>query len=421
MATTPPPPSPSALRVPAAPRHGAGYDQYSPYPTRTSARLANQRARSIQRTPSPGFANGDGRAGSRGSPKKQRKVEVPKASSSTGESFLSPPSPPSTANRRGKAAYSLSMAASASHSSDIPIPFALSSAHRTFRSTVEQGLLTPGKTPASHKKSICDPSPTSRNLFPPRCLRDIEIYTDPENRPFVLGLDENDNPFHDKPGTSNSQAPTKPSTRSQSRTKPHETDRKDGIFCVFRGKKVFRKFHQELDTEADEDGDDLGLFAARPDLLADNPDLVRGSPSRSAKPRALFGVQRKHHNAAEEDGTDEEDHAMAESSTPTATVMGPPDAPAAPAAPSPTRLLRSAARYDQNQLDVTPSVKTQAKKRISPFDYWQRKKQSPDEQADSSPASVKRDADSVGSPEAPTAKKTRGTHSRAGASSTPKV
>ena len=60
-----------------------------------------------------------------------------------------------------------------------------------------------------------------------------------------------------------------------------------------------------------EDEDDLGLFANRPDLLAENPDILKSvKPLRRGdiKPRILFPEPSKPTDGAEEDVTDVEDH-----------------------------------------------------------------------------------------------------------------
>lgn len=60
-----------------------------------------------------------------------------------------------------------------------------------------------------------------------------------------------------------------------------------------------------------EDEDDLGLFANRPDLLADNPDILKSvKPLRRGeiKPRLLFSTAVQPTDGDEEDVTDVEDH-----------------------------------------------------------------------------------------------------------------
>lgn len=191
MATTPPPPSPSALRVPAAPRHGPGYDQFSPYPTRYSARIASQRAsRSAEKTPPPEIPSSLSKGRSRGSPRKYRRVEEVHGKT------LSPPgsssNPPT--DTFSKDSHSLA------HN-----PSTLSGRSNRHSSTSHSqhhtvALPTPAKTP-SKKKVSGDFSSTARTLFPHSNMRakkstpfslesfdtsgpskNIEIYTDSRDR-----------------------------------------------------------------------------------------------------------------------------------------------------------------------------------------------------------------------------------------------
>lgn len=204
-----------------------------------------------------------------------------------------------------------------------------------------------------------------------------------------------------------------------------------------RGKKVFTRF-SDLEEE-EEDEDDLGLFATRPDLLADNPDILkRAKPltRNSIKPRILFpGATEGSRPLEEEDATDEEDVEGAEAQVsemqvaktqvrPTkvkSSMVTPavtPESPKIPQAPGATRLLRSSARF-ATQGEETPSGTNSAdtkRKRISPFDQWLRKKQAIEELSSSPAPPAKREADSSGdSPVTPhSAKKTRNT--RGGAS-----
>lgn len=200
MATTPPPPSPSALRVPAAPRHGAGYDQFSPYPTRHSARLASQRtSRPAEKTPPPEYPSSMSKGASRGSPRKYRRVEAGQVDGKT----LSPPG--STSNprtdtlsqdrRRFRGGLASAGDPSTSTLSDH------SNLHSSTTHSQHHSLPTPAKTP-SKKKISEDLSSTARTLFPvhstmrgrkstpfslesfdtSEASNDIQIYTDSRDR-----------------------------------------------------------------------------------------------------------------------------------------------------------------------------------------------------------------------------------------------
>ncbi|KGO51300.1 hypothetical protein PEX2_008670 [Penicillium expansum] len=314
MASTPPPPSPSELRVPRAPRHGAKHDNYEPYPTRYSARIAGQRApRIVQTTPPPSHPSASAKPG----PSKRT---------------LSPSSPGTTQPSPKKAARSHRTAASRIAPFDSELALPRSSAHHTSRSSAEQALPTPAKTP-SKKKVINSDSSTSRSLFPststpkrrkmdtpknhagepPAIFVDepltgytieaaeqelgISIHEDSRDRIPVVGPLSTDS-FISKAG----RAVGRPATRST-------TNHKDGAYYVHRGKKIFKRF-DDMEDEA-EDEDDLGLFANRPDLLADNPDILKSvKPLKRGeiKPRLLFSAPVQSTDGDEEDVTDVEDH-----------------------------------------------------------------------------------------------------------------
>ncbi|KAJ5188527.1 hypothetical protein N7491_004851 [Penicillium cf. griseofulvum] len=322
MASTPPPPSPSELRVPRAPRHGAKHDNYEPYPTRYSTRLAVQRAsRAVQTTPPPSH---------------------PSASAKPGVSkrTLSPSSPGTAKPSPRKAARSHRAAASRISPFESELSLPRTSSHNTSRSSAEQALPTPAKTP-SKKKVIGSDSSTSRSLFPststpkrrkmdttkqsaadsPAIFVDepligyniqaaeqelgISIHEDSRDRIPVIGPLSTDSFISQA-----ARAVVRPATRSN--PSPH-----DGAYFVHRGKKIFKRF-DDLEDEG-EDEDDLGLFANRPDLLADNPEILKSvKPLKRGdiKPRLLFPLAVTPTNG-EEDVTDVEDHEDHEPMSPT--------------------------------------------------------------------------------------------------------
>ncbi|KAJ5808212.1 hypothetical protein N7474_009481 [Penicillium riverlandense] len=427
MATTPPPPSPSALRMPAAPRHGPAYDEYEPYPTRASARLANQRVTRIEKTPPPSSPSVRSRAIA--SPKKQRKVEV---------EGLSPPrstpgSPRKKARLGGHADTHPTTSHSLSHTSVQSRPSHLHPP--TSRSTMAGDMLpTPIKTPS--KKAVDDQS-AARALFAPPMSTPkkskkhtgfslesfsedlapgqpaIQIYTDSRDRIPTMDPTE-DNPFYAKPAMPNAseKQPTRTSKRRAAKRDPEvegSLKRDDGIYCVFRGKKIFNRFSEE----ADNDDEDLGLLAARPDLMnTDTSDLltsVQPLTRSSIKPRVLFPTASKDDESHHEDeATDVEENAKDDLSTPS------PKSPlTTPASPGGTMRLRSGARFDKTQVDATPTMvsdlKKTEKKPSSPFARWQRKKQSPDDGTSTTPK--KREAGPVSSSSGPAPKRTRGVRS----------
>lgn len=196
------------------------------------------------------------------------------------------------------------------------------------------------------------------------------------------------------------------------------------IILCSRGKKLFRKFSNEPDEEAD--SDDLGLLAARPDLVDDSVDLhVRPLTRSSIKPRTLFEDFKKSKNAVqehnssltdEEAATDIEEHEdeldpRAESDTdPSHLTPIAKSNVATPTSPRGTsRETRSQASRHLHQ-DDTPSYPpgTHKGKRISPFNGWMRKKQNPSPTATETKMTNKRDADSVPNTITPPSKKTKG-------------
>ncbi|KAJ5674001.1 hypothetical protein N7462_009440 [Penicillium macrosclerotiorum] len=280
------------------------------------------------------------------------------------------------------------------------------------------------------------PSHLSLDSFEtPAAPKEIQIYTDSRDRipvsvaamktPFAAKI-EKDSPGKwaskrstNEPSSSSHDSPVTivyhPNDSDNEDTKKSITQ--DGMTMIFRGKKVYNKFEEEED-----DGDDeMGLFAARPDLLDDSDDLlssVQPLSRNSIKPRVLFPSQKPQDQDQsvheEEAATDDEDGYEADPQSPLADSKSPvftPQSPEFPRAPGATRLLRSNARFG-SQLDLTPTVSASSdakRKRISPFDQWLRKKQSPEDTAVPT-TPKKREADRSGSPVAPpSAKKTRST------------
>lgn len=240
MATTPPPSDLRELREPRAPRHGAGYDSFDPYPTRQSARLAGQRSSESHTTPPPP------------SPKKStRRSEI---------DTLSPPSTLSPRKKpvRGKA--SLLNETLDLESSDLS-DGAGASARRFSRSAILPGhsllLPTPAKTPR-HQKSIGNFGAAARSLFPVNASSSshtkgtkkpsgfsldsfhedstgnnssIEIFTDSRDR-IPVENKSLDNPFLSKPElkmSSDSETPKAKRQRVTSRRVAPEIDPKEAV------------------------------------------------------------------------------------------------------------------------------------------------------------------------------------------------
>lgn len=180
---------------------------------------------------------------------------------------------------------------------------------------------------------------------------------------------------------------------------------------------MFRKFNEPVESDGEEEDDgDLGLLAARPDLVESSLSDVRPLTRSSIKPRVLFPSAAKAgtpqqdlpSDVDEEAATDIEDHAKdmddaaeqtADPSESATTV--------APTSPGTSRSLRprAAKREGVDQHETTPTTVQPARKRISPFDAWQRKKPAP---AASGSKTKKREAEAVGSPGGPSTKRVRG-------------
>lgn len=197
---------------------------------------------------------------------------------------------------------------------------------------------------------------------------------------------------------------------------------------------MFRKFSDEVDFDEEDDDDDLGLLASRPDLL-DSAILEnsRQPLSRSSiKPRVLFPIARdteaqENDDVDEEAATDIEDHVLDDAGAAEDQERVDINAEERPVTPppnaetetpqSPGASIRSLRPRAKRELEVgqTPTG-PQAKKKISPFDGWLRKKPTP---AVAASKAKKRDAEAVGSPSGPSGpapKKTRGTRATASSS-----
>jgi hypothetical protein len=120
-----------------------------------------------------------------------------------------------------------------------------------------------------------------------------------------------------------------------------------------------------------EDEDDLGLFANRPDLLANNPDILKSvKPLRRGdiKPRVLFPNPAKPTDGDEEDVTDVEDHEPTSPTLPPHDVLQDRECVAPPLLPdffeAGTPVAQSAPvphiglRFPRSSLDVTPALPT---------------------------------------------------------------
>ncbi|EED19543.1 conserved hypothetical protein [Talaromyces stipitatus ATCC 10500] len=410
MATTPPPASPRELRVPRAPRHGAGYDSFDPYPTRQSARLAGQRTSDRHTTTPPPS-----------SPKKF-----------TRHNDVDTLSPPNTLSPRKKTVRGKALLISEvldSETSDLSDGAGGLSSRSSIVPGRPQLLPTPVKTPHHQKpgkfgytarslftptKSAKKPSGYSLDSFqedPTGNHSSIEIYTDSRDR-IPVKNDSIDNPFASKSEIKMS------SDRETSQFKRRDlapeldskemVERTDGMLYTFRGKKIFRKFEQrDSDDEEDEtEADELGLFANRPDLLDSWTNLHVPRLTRSAiKGRRLFPVSDS--KQSESESVDENEEAVTDIEEPVDSIEGTEIVHSEGLESTPgKRSLRSRTTRTHNadKSDPVHAAVSETKKRAkggSPFDVWARKKPA------KVSASKKREADPFIDSPAPVAKKAK--------------
>ncbi|OKL63154.1 hypothetical protein UA08_01609 [Talaromyces atroroseus] len=391
MAATPPP---APLREPRAPRHGAGYDSFDPYPTRHSARLATQQSADSHSTPPPP------------SPRKSLRQNL---------DTLSPPRTLSPRKKTARAKPRLDL-----DSSDLS-DGAGSSLHRHSVAQSHSTLLpTPMKTPRN-KRSHTDFSSAARSLFPAASSNSktskkpsgyslgsfqedivdnhnsIEIYTDSRDRIPVLN-ESVDNPFL---GNSEARMPVnKNKTEAKRRERvsriaasdidPKEAvKRDDGMLYTFRGKKVFRKFEEKhSDDEGENTDDELGFFAIRPDLLDSSVNLHVPRLTRSAiKGRRLFSTTTLENTQRTEEtsshSVDENEEATTDIEESVETTEGTDIVHSEADTEMPARRSLRTRFRDGDRVEAPHAAVVETKKKrgksSSPFDIWARKKQSPAE------------------------------------------
>ncbi|KAK1911794.1 hypothetical protein P3342_013099 [Pyrenophora teres f. teres] len=267
-------------------------------------------------------------------------------------------------------------------------------ARRFLAATMAPGMLpTPAKTP--RKRRVDDVSSTARILFPtnrpstieeamptPRKSRKtknlytlesfadqmnentekIPIYTDSKERVPTPGAQTEENPFLSKKGKAKAKAaPSKPRKADKRTVKMDEAvNRDEGMVYIFRGRKVFRKFHDDPPSGAsDAEQDD--------DLSADDRQVRRqiGREARrpltrsSIKPRTLFVQEIKERNLA--NGIVSEDEEA------TTDIE-------APTVATPSRRKGKGVQVPSLETTPPPTVR-KFKKEIS-FDSWSRVKSS---------------------------------------------
>ncbi|KAJ4378121.1 hypothetical protein N0V83_000954 [Neocucurbitaria cava] len=199
-------------------------------------------------------------------------------------------------------------------------------------------LPTPAKTP--RKRRVEDLSSTARVLFPSRpatidevvptprkarktkdlytlesfaqhnddAAEKIPIYTDSKERVPSPGTEE-DNPFIVKKGKGRAKA-TPQKSRKAVTPKTEKMDaaaeRDEGMVYIFRGRKVFRKFHDGAPSNASEAEDNEELSADEMQLRRQiGAEAHRPLTRSSIKPRLLFQAEIQERNRA--NGIEEDD------------------------------------------------------------------------------------------------------------------
>ncbi|KAF3007472.1 hypothetical protein E8E13_004784 [Curvularia kusanoi] len=379
-------PSPARrVHTPPAPLHGDNWEPFSP---RRSSRVAAQRGLHLEQT--------DGAR----TPRTRRDVTPTASSRKTitrvANFALSPPSSP-TSSPKHRTPHStrralFSAAPTLDSDSDQPPP----TSGRRFLASMAPGMLpTPAKTPRKRTLHSEDSlKPTARVLFhsrpatidevTPRKARKftknafslnsfeengessekIEIYTDSKERIPTADEDDEENPFVIKKSKAKGKAKAKAASqrrKKDARTEEMEeaVDREEGMVYIFRGKKVFRKFHDEhpSDTFTEEDdasGDDLQL------LRAAGSAARRPLTRSSIKPKLLFQDEIKQRKLENGEVTEDEEEATTDVETPAAT---------------PSRgKAKIMMKLDDSLQEATPPPTVRKVKREISFDSWTRVK-----------------------------------------------
>lgn len=255
-------------------------------------------------------------------------------------------------------------------------------------------LPTPAKTPRKRALYSEDSAkPTSRVLFPSRpasiddvtprkarkftknvyslnsfeddgeSSKKIEIYTDSKERIPTADEDDDENPFVTKKGKGKGKAKAKVTPQRRKKDAKAEkmedaVNHEEGMIYIFRGKKVFRKFHDEspsdVPTEEELSGDDRQLL--RQAGAAARRPLTRSS----VKPKLLFQEeikQRKLDNG--EVSEDDEEEAVTDVEVP----------------PTPSRGKgKMVMAIAESLQEATPPPTVRKAKREVSFDSWTRVK-----------------------------------------------
>jgi len=167
----------------------------------------------------------------------------------------------------------------------------------------------------------------------------IQIFTDSKER-VPEQDDEEDNPFITKKGKAKAKAVPQKSQRAVADSaRVQETiDRDEGMVYLFRGRKLYRKFHDSPEGSGGEDTlEDFSALPTNERLLRRNVGVEAHRPLRRStiKPRLLFEAEIKERKRQNGEPTDDEE-ADTEIETPAKTPSRRKGKVAQPATPPPT-------------------------------------------------------------------------------------
>ncbi|KAF3036090.1 hypothetical protein E8E12_007662 [Didymella heteroderae] len=385
MDRTPSPPR--RVHTPPAPLHG---DDWEPFSPRRSSRVAAKRRLHLELEQTDPART----------PRTRRDVTPPASSrktiARTSHFTLSPPASPATSPKRTPHPTRRALfRAAESLDSDSDQP-RITSGSRFLASMAPGMLPTPAKTPRKrglHSESI---KSTARVLFPPRPATieevtprkarkftkniyslnsfeeegepsKIEIYTDSKERiPTADEDDDEENPFFIKKGKgkAKSKAKAKPTPQSKRDAKAEDMEdavnREEGMIFLFRGKKVFRKFHDDNPSDAPTEEDDEASADDLQLLRAAGPEARRPLTRSSIKPKLLFQDEIRQRKLENGEVTEDEEEAVTDIETPVATPSR-----------GKGKMIMSIA--DSLQEATPPPTVRKVKREIS-FDGWSRVK-----------------------------------------------
>lgn len=202
----------------------------------------------------------------------------------------------------------------------------------------------------------------------------IQIFTDSKER-VPEQDDEEDNPFITKKGKGKAKAVPQKSQRAvaDSARVKETIDRDEGMVYLFRGRKLYRKFHDSPEGSGGEDSlEDFSALPTNERLLRRNVGVEAQRPLRRStiKPRLLFEAEIKERKRQNGEATDDEE-ADTEIETPAETPSRRKGKLAQPATPPPT--VRKPKRGMSKRSHPHTSASSNESSEIS-FEGWSRVK-----------------------------------------------